>query len=496
MSAFLTRMTKLAGAAAIGSALVLTPVAPAFARGPDSLAPLAEQVIDAVVNISASQTVENRSVPLPQVPPGSPFEDFFNDFFNRQGPGGQGGQGQQGESPRQRRSNSLGSGFVIDPSGIVVTNNHVIGEANEITVIFNDGQRLKAEVVGKDPKIDVAVLRVKPERPLKAVKFGDSEVARVGDWVMAIGNPFGFGGSVSVGIVSARNRNIGSGAYDNFIQTDAAINRGNSGGPLFNMDGDVIGINTAIVSPSGGSIGIGFAVPSSLAMGVVDQLLNFGETRRGWLGVRIQEVDEDIAKSIGLDRPRGALVAGVDEKGPAKPAGIETGDVILKFDGRDVRNSRELPRIVAQTQVGKDVPVLIMRKGKEETRTVKLGRLEDGERIASASSRSSTDTPAQPAVRRTLGLELTDLSAETRRRFNIKEGLKGVVVLRVDPNSNAATKRLQPGDVVVEVNQETVATPAEVAEKVEKVRKDGRKSALLLVASNQGELRFVAVAVE
>ncbi|MGL4243087.1 MAG: Do family serine endopeptidase [Beijerinckiaceae bacterium] len=507
--------TAAAAALMLGAATLTLPVtpltAPAIARGaPESFAPLVEEVLDAVVNISASQTVENRSVPLPQAPPGTPFEDFFNEFFNRRGEGGQGQQGQpnqrrgenqpnrrpEGGPGQQRRSNSLGSGFVIDASGIVITNNHVIGEANDITVNFNDGTKLKAEVVGKDAKTDIAVLRVKPDKPLKAVKFGDDQAARVGDWVIAIGNPFGFDSSVSAGIVSARNRNIRSGPYDNFIQTDAAINRGNSGGPLFNMKGEVIGINTAIISPSGGSIGIGFAVPASTAISVIDQLRNFGETRRGWLGVRIQEVDDSIAETLGLGRVRGALVAGVDDKGPAKPAGIEAGDVIVKFDGKDVRNSTELPRIVAQTPVGKAVPVVLFRKGKEEVKQVTLGRLEDGERQASA--RPASGEPATPpaATRKVLGMDLQPLNADARRRHSIKDGVKGVVVSRVDAGSNAETKRLQAGDVIVEVGQEPVNSVQEVSDRVEKLKKEGRKSALLLVANAQGELRFVAVTIE
>ncbi|MGL4728914.1 MAG: trypsin-like peptidase domain-containing protein, partial [Bosea sp. (in: a-proteobacteria)] len=331
----------------LGTGIVLAP-APALAqtpRGPTSLADLVESVNDAVVNIAAVSTSSNagRSLPnLPQFGPDTPFGDLFEEFFNRrgregqQGPQGQqapGQQGQgQGDGPRQRRSQSAGSGFVIDASGIVITNNHVIGEANEITVIFNDGQRLKAEVIGKDAKVDLAVLRVKPEKPLKAVKFGDSDKTRVGDWVLAIGNPFGLGGSVSAGILSARNRNIEQGPYDNYLQTDAAINKGNSGGPLFNMSGEVIGINTAILSPSGGSVGIGFAVPSNLATITIDQLKEFGETRRGWLGVKIQQVDDATAEALSLGTARGALVAGIDDKGPAKPAGLEVGDVIVKFD--------------------------------------------------------------------------------------------------------------------------------------------------------------------
>jgi serine protease Do len=520
------RLRGVAAALMLGASVLALPSGlaptPAIARGaPESFAPLVEDVIDAVVNISASQTVENRTVPLPQAPPGAPFEDFFNDFFNRRGEGGPGQQGPQGQpnqrrgenqpnrrgeaqpSPgpnqgpgQQRRSNSLGSGFVIDASGIVITNNHVIGEANDITVNFNDGTKLKAEVVGRDAKTDLAVLRVKSDKPLKFVKFGNDQEARVGDWVVAIGNPFGFDSSVSAGIVSARNRRINSGPYDNFIQTDAAINRGNSGGPLFNMKGEVIGINTAIISPSGGSIGIGFAVPATTATPVIDQLRNFGETRRGWLGVRIQEVDDGIAETLGLGRVRGALVAGVDDKGPAKPAGIEAGDVIVKFDGKDVKDSRDLPRIVAASPVGKAVPVILFRKGKEETKQVTLGRLEDGERQAAAKPASAEAATPPTATRRVLGMDLQPLNAESRKRLSIKDGVKGVVVSRVEAESNAATKRIQAGDVIVEVGQEPVNAVAEVADRIEKLKKEGRKSALLLVANAQGELRFVAVAIE
>ncbi|MBN9062224.1 MAG: serine protease [Rhizobiales bacterium 65-9] len=489
LSALSVRRAAPIAVAAAAAFLAFAPVAsaPALARGPASLADLSEQVIDAVVNISATSTApatsERRQLQVPQLPPGTPFEEFFEEFFRR-GPGGQ---------PQQRRrSNSLGSGFVIDSSGIVVTNNHVIGEANDITVIFNDGTRLKAEIVGKDAKVDLAVLRVKPEKPLKAVKFGDSEKLRVGDWVIAIGNPFGLGGSVSAGIVSARNRNIESGLYDNYIQTDAAINKGNSGGPLFNMDGEVIGINTAILSPSGGSIGIGFAVPSSLASSIVEQLRDFGETRRGWLGVRIQQVDDSLAEAMKLGRARGALIAGVDEKGPGKPAGLETGDVIVKFDGREIRDSRDLPRIVASTPVGKEVEVVVIRKGQELTKTVKLARLDE---TASASAAPGRPPALVPEVKRVLGLETSLITDEARRRFNLKQGLKGVVVLRVDPDSAAADKRIQPGDVIVEFGDQPVSKPEDISERIEALKKEGRKSAVVVVSNAQGETRFVALSL-
>jgi serine protease Do len=483
-----------AGALAIVGVLALVAPGTALARGPESLADLAAQVTDAVVNISASTTVETRNRTMPQLPPGTPFEDLFEEFFNRRGQGNRGGE--DSAPTRPRRSSSLGSGFVIDSSGIVITNSHVIGDANEIFVGFTDGSRLKAEIIGKDPKIDLAVLRVKSDKPLKAVPFGDSEAMRPGDWVMAIGNPFGLGGSVSAGIVSARGRNIESGPYDNYIQTDAAINKGNSGGPLFNMKGEVIGVNTAILSPTGGSVGIGFAVPAANALPIINQLREFGETRRGWLGVRIQNVDDATADALGLGGARGALVAGIDDKGPAKPAGLEVGDVITKFDGRDVKESRDLPRIVASTPVGKTVDVTVMRKGKELQRQVTLGRLEDGERAQQAGLTQPPTNEAPSAARRALGLELSGVSEELRRRFNIKETVKGVVVTRVDPNSAAADKRIQPGEVIVEVGQEPVSNPADVARRVDALKKEGRKSALLLVANPQGEVRFVAVTLE
>src|SRR6476620_4521540 len=346
------------------SATSLLISAPASARGPDGIADVAEKVIDAVVNISTSQTIEAKGGPegrgaMPQLPPGSPFEEFFDDFFkNRRGPGGNPKGGDKNGDFTPRKTNSLGSGFIVDTAGIVVTNNHVIADADEINVILNDGTKIKADLVGVDKKTDLAVLRFKPTRPLVAVKFGDSDKLRLGDWVIAIGNPFSLGGSVTAGIVSAKNRDISQGPYDSYIQTDAAINRGNSGGPLFNLDGEVVGVNTLIISPSGGSIGIGFAVPSKTVAGVVDQLRQFGELRRGWLGVKIQQVTDEIAESLNLKPVRGALVAGIDDKGPAKPAGIEAGDVIVKFDGKDIKEMRDLPRIVADTPVGRDVEVI------------------------------------------------------------------------------------------------------------------------------------------
>ena len=383
---------------------------------------------------------------------------------------------------------------MIDAEGIVVTNNHVIADADEISVVFNDGSKLKAELIGKDSKTDLAVLRIKPDKPLKAVKFGNSEKLRLGEWVIAIGNPFSLGGSVTAGIVSARNRDINSGPYDNYIQTDAAINRGNSGGPLFNLDGEVVGVNTAIISPSGGSIGIGFAVPANTAMAVIDQLREFKEVRRGWLGVRIQQVTDDIAESLGIKPVRGALVAGVDDKGPAKPAGIEPGDVIVKFDGKDIKEMRDLPKIVGDTPIGKDVPVLVIRKGKEETKTVRLGRLEDTPQQASV----KTDAPAEDksVVQKALGLNLAGMTDDLRKKFKIKDAVKGVVITGVDANSAASEKRLNAGDVIVKVTDEEVANPADVQKRIDQLKKDGKKTALLLVANTEGDVRFVALTLQ
>jgi serine protease Do len=452
-------------ALALAAAVVAIPLlaAPAAARGPDNIADVAEKVIDAVVNISTSQTVDNRNNAVPQLPPGSPFGEFFDDFFkNRRNNQGD----NQGRPNAPRRVNSLGSGFIIDPSGIVVTNNHVIADADEVTVILNDGTRLKAEILGRDTKVDLALLRVKPEKPLIAVAFGDSDRLRLGEWVIAIGNPFSLGGTVT-------------------------------GGPLFNLEGDVIGINTAIISPSGGSIGIGFAVPSKTAVAVIDQLRQFGETRRGWLGVRIQQVTDEIAESLNLKPAHGALVAGVDDKGPAKPAGIEAGDVIVKFDGKDIHEMRDLPRVVADTPVGKDVEVVIVRKGKEENRTVKLGRLDDGEKKEAALTPPKDAVPEDKSlVQKTLGLNLSNMTDDLRSRFKIKDSVKGVVITGIDAQSPAADKRLNAGDVIVEVSQEQVANTADLQKRVDQLKKEGRKSALLLVANAEGELRFVALTLQ
>jgi serine protease Do len=508
--AFYRARHRVLCAAVIGMLTAVTLTAsPVAARGPEGVADVAERVIDAVVNISTSQTVDARGGDgpgaMPQLPPGSPFEDFFEDFFkNRRGKGGDSKGGDRGGDKNADRGgnpphkvNSLGSGFIIDTSGIVVTNNHVIADADEINVILNDGTKIRADVMGRDKKTDLAVLKFKPEKPLTvAVKFGDSDKLRLGEWVIAIGNPFSLGGTVTAGIVSARNRDINSGPYDNYIQTDAAINRGNSGGPLFNLDGEVIGVNTAIISPTGGSIGIGFAVPSKTVAGVVDQLRQYGETRRGWLGVRIQQVTDEIAESLNIKPPRGALIAGIDDKGPAKPAGIEPGDVIVKFDGKDIHEMKDLPRAVADTAVGKAVDVVVIRKGKEETKQVTLGRLQDDEKPVQVAAKSSTPEADKTPTQKALGLDLATLSKDLRAKFKIKDSVKGVVITNVDGTSDAAEKRLGAGDVIVEVAQEAVTSGADVKKRIDQLKKDGKKSVLLLVSNTDGELRFVALSLQ
>ncbi len=470
-------------------ALMLAQMPAASAQGPASVADLAEQLTPSVVNISTRQNVKRRSGrPGPQGPgnrrpEGRQFPEFFDDLFRNRPPG---------QRPRRRRVNSLGSGFVIDPSGIIITNNHVIDGADQIDINFHDGSKLSAKVLGRDPKTDIAVLKVESDKPLKAVPIGNSDEIRVGDWVMAIGNPFGLGGSVTLGIVSARNRNINSGPYDDYIQTDAAINRGNSGGPLFNMAGEVVGINTAIYSPSGGSIGIGFSVPTSTAAGVISQLRNFGETRRGWLGVRIQPVTEEMSKALGLDSTRGAHVADITPTGPAEQAGLLPRDVIISFDGKPVLKMRDLPRIVAETAVGTNVEVVVIRKGERQTISVKLGRLEDGEKLISAQSQ----VPSGPAeLKSVLGMKLAPLSKELREQFKIEEDATGVVITEVTPESAAAKKLLAPGDVIVEAGEQRIKIPADVSSRVDQLKSEGRKVILLWVlkGAGKGDARYIAL---
>jgi serine protease Do len=459
---------------------------------PASFRPLARQLLPSVVNISTTQGVQARAnrpdaPDIPQAPPGSPFEEFFRDFFNRNRPQGPGGPGAPDQQQRPRRAQSLGSGFIVDASGVVVTNNHVIEGADEINVILQDNTSIRARLLGTDPRTDIAVLRIETDKPLNAVPWGNSDEAQVGDWVMAIGNPFGLGGTVTIGIVSARGRDIRQGLYDDFIQTDAAINRGNSGGPLFNMDGQVVGINTAIYSPTGGSIGIGFSIPSNLARNIVAQLADGGKVRRGWLGVNIQQVTDEIAQSLDLSGGgRGALVARAQEDGPAAKSGIRNGDVILRFNGQEVREMRTLPRIVAETAVGREVPVVVWRDGREQTVTVTVGELPAEQQQASA-----TPGPQQRPVELTgLGLRVAGITPELRERFGLKPEQRGVVVTEVIPGSTAAEREIRPGDVIVEVQQERVSTPQELQQRLEQLRRQNRPTALLLIESQQGQ-RFV-----
>jgi len=454
---------------------------------PESFADLAQKLLPSVVNISTTQTIEGRSNPeMPQLPPGSPFEDFFKEFFDR-----------NQQNQKKRKATSLGSGFIISKDGYVVTNNHVIKDADEITVILQDDVRLKAELIGTDSKTDLAVLKIKPENDLPFVKFGKSEStsigARVGDWVVAIGNPFGLGGTVTAGIISARGRDINAGPYDDFIQTDASINRGNSGGPMFNLEGDVIGINTAIFSPSGGSVGIGFAIPSSTAEPVIKQLIKSGQVKRGWLGVHIQTVTPEIAETLGLEEATGALVASVIKDGPAEKSGIKPGDVILTFNDKKVVEMRRLPRIVADSDVDKKADVEVWRKNKKVTLKVKIGELDDTRDLtASRSDEPGTDNNTHKV--KELGLTLSAINDELKSRYKLEDEAKGVVVTAVDGEGSAAEKGVQPGDLIVEINQKEVSNPNQVVTQVKDTLSEGRKSVLLLL-QGQGGLRFVAVRV-
>ncbi|TNF20358.1 MAG: DegQ family serine endoprotease [Rhodobacteraceae bacterium] len=461
---------------------ILAQAMTAAARGaPESFADLAQRVSPAVVNITTSTTVAGRTGPQGIVPDGSPFQDFFREFQDRNG---------QGDRPR--RSSALGSGFVISEDGFVVTNNHVIEGADEITIEFFEGGELAAEVIGTDPKTDIALLKVTADRPLPFVSFGDSDTARVGDWVMAMGNPLGQGFSVSAGIVSARNREL-SGTYDDYIQTDAAINRGNSGGPLFNMDGQVIGVNTAILSPTGGSIGIGFSMASNVVTNVVEQLKQFGETRRGWLGVRIQDVTDDVAEAMGLASTDGALVTDVPE-GPAAEAGMKARDVIVEFDGRKVTDTRALVRQVGNTAVGKTVRVLVNREGKTHTLKVTLGRRETSEGTAVPASQPM-DEPAEPEEATILGLTIEPMSDALREELNLAASAEGLVVRDVDRVSEAYEKGLRAQDVITEAGQQKVTSISDLNDQIEAAREAGRKSLLLLVR-RAGDPRFVALGLD
>jgi serine protease Do len=509
-SSFAKTLAVMSIAAMTWSASVSGLQAAPVPAGPSSVANLAEGLLGAVVNISISQNVKSEGEgPLPNVPEGAPFEEFFNDFFKNK------------DNQGNRTVNSLGSGFVIDPDGYIVTNNHVIEGADDIEVNFADGTTLKAKLIGTDTKTDLSLLKVEPKKKLAAVHFGDSRVMRIGDWVMAIGNPFGLGGTVTLGIISARGRNINAGPYDNFIQTDAAINKGNSGGPLFNMNGEVIGINTAIISPSGGSIGIGFAVPSEIAENVIQQIREFGDVHRGWLGVRILPVTTDIADTNGLPDTQGAMIAGVIKGGPVDDGTIKAGDIILSFDGKPIHEMRDLPRIVAESPVGKEVAVEIVREGKKQTVNVKLGQLTAAQEAAAnaeddqqqqtdegaetdndkggdkggdkAQDDGSGDEEDQTGI---LGISLAELDDDAREVYKIAPSVEGVVISDVDPGSAAAEKGLKTGDVIVEIAQDFVSNPQAVADKLQELIDEGRRNAYMMIASPNGDLRLVAVPLE
>ena len=507
MALRLDPLKRVGAAATLAVMLAVAPapgLSPALARGPaESFADLAEKLLPAVVNISTVQTSKPEASPgpgatpgrprspdAPRFPPGSPLEEYFKEFFDRQ----QRGEGGRPDSA-PRRSNSLGSGFIVDPTGFIVTNNHVIDGADEINVILHDDTTLKARLIGKDAATDLALLKVDPKRPLAFVPWGNSDKARIGDPVVAIGNPLGLGGTVTAGIISARSRDIGSGRYDDFLQTDASINKGNSGGPMFNMAGEVIGINTAIYSPSGGSIGIGFAIPSALAKPVVDQIRQFGKAKRGWLGVRIQTVTDELAESLGLDKPKGALVSAITDGGPAGKAKIEPGDVIIRFDGREVADMKRLPRIVADTPVDKTVDVVVWRKKREVTLKATVAELVEGEQVASAAP--APKGPEGPATRSVTaaGLQLSALTPQLRERFGLAEDAPGVVVTEVSSRIAATDRSVRPGDLIVEVSQEEVKTPADVVAKIKAAKDSGKKSVLLMV-DQKGDLRFIALRLD
>lgn len=476
-------MIKVMIMGAITAFLLMITATPSFAHDErPSLADLAERLSPAVVNISTTTVLENQPNNFPQFPPGSPFEDFLEEFRNR---------------GSKRQSQALGSGFIIDAGGIVVTNNHVIEEADQIRVTLANDKTFDAVLLGRDPKTDIAVLKIEPEgEDLVAVSFGDSDTLRVGDWVLAIGNPFGLGGTVTAGIVSARGRDIGSGPYDDFIQTDASINRGNSGGPLFNLEGEVIGINTAIFSQSGGSVGIGFAIASNLATNVVDQLAEYGRTRRGWLGVFIQEITPDIAESLGLENESGALVSSVHPEGPAEAGGMRAGDVVLSFDGKTIDDMRSLPRIVAETAIGKKVKVKVLRDGDIKILTIELGELEQAEQAGLLNNRTSE--PAKPHSFASLGFTVSPMTDAIREEFNIPDDddtLRGVVVTEVIQGSPAAERGMQVGDLIRRIGQKQVMSPSDLIDGVAEARRLKKNTFLLLIRRGDRE-RFVAIPVE
>jgi serine protease Do len=452
------------------------PISLAFSKTiPSSFADLAEKLMPSVVNISSTQTIKTTANPFPfQFPPGSPFEDMFKEF----------------NKPTERKATALGSGFIIDAKGIVVTNNHVIQGAEDIIVSVNGSTEYKAKVLGTDPYMDLAVLEIQSNKKFVPVSFGDSDKARVGDWVIAIGNPFGFGGTVTSGIISSRNRDIGLTRYDDFIQTDASINHGNSGGPLFDLEGNVIGINTAIIAPgSSGSIGIGFAIPSNPASKVINQLIKFGETKRGWLGVRIQEVTKEIADVEKLEKPKGALVASVSEGSPAAKAGIKAGDIILAFDGKKVDTMRTLPKLVAQTEVGKKVILKIWRNGKLISKRVLLGRLESSAEFK-AESKLEPDTSNYVKVD-SLKISIRDLNKEDISKRKLPKNTSGVVVTEILQGSPLMF--VSENDIIVEVQKKKVNSSSQFSNLVNEIIKKGEKTLYLAIYNSSNQRSYITV---
>lgn len=479
----------------LGLAFALGQTGSAMAKGtPAGFADLVSKVSPAVVDITTMTTVAASTQKGPMVPPGSPFEQFFHNFMQNHGQGqGQdqgNGQGQQGMQAPPQRSEALGSGYVISSDGYIVTNNHVIEGADDIEITFFDGKTAKAKVVGTDKATDIALLKVKMKKPLPFVAFGDSTKMRVGDWVLAMGNPLGEGFSASAGIISAKGRTL-NGNYDNFFQTDAAINRGNSGGPLFNMDGQVIGMNTAILSPNGGSIGIGFSMASNVVSRVVGQLKQYGEARRAWLGVRIQDVTPDMASALGLPAAEGAMVTDVP-KGPAATAGMKSGDVILTFDGHKVTDTRELVRIVANDDIGKTVKVVVYRNGKKQTIDVKLGQRPNAANAAVTAPKAKP--PAPPKDTTVLGMKVVPLTPDMRTQLGLAGNAEGVLVKSVDPMSQAYTKGLRQGDLITEAGLQKVSTVAELKARIKDAKEAGHRTVMLFVMRN-GSRHFVALNV-
>ena len=448
---------------------------------PPDFSDLSARLSPSVVNISTIMSVDPIAPGAPKFPPGSPFEDFFNDFFEKRG-------GQR--PPRERKpQQAMGSGFIIDPSGLIVTNNHVIEKAVTINVILSDNRSFTAKLIGKDKKTDLALLKIDVEEDLPFVTWGDSDTAKVGNWVLAIGNPFGLVNTVTAGIISARGRDISAGPFDDFIQTDASINRGNSGGPLFNLDGEVIGINTAIFSPNGGSVGIGFSVPSKLAKGVIFQLKQYGKTRRGWLGVRIQSVTDDIAVSLGLDKAKGALISGVMPNSPAKLSGIKSGDVITNFDGKIVENMKSLPKIVAETEIDKPVAVEVWRNGMSMKLQVIVGEMAEDKKI---SERKPNNNEILSKEIEEIGLLLSNITDDMRAKFGIPQDVNGVLIIDVKSKTDAAEKGILPGDIIIEVSQNKVFSPSDVSMRVNEEIKSARDFTLLLI-NRKGTLSYIAV---